>query len=439
MGLNLKGRVAHWLISNAVTFGGPADRSQVGNRSLLDLGSNWNPAGAVHSIPAAASSIRFLQAQISRVQKRVVTRGQFPENRPGHWVNALMRSPHPTITPAALWAATGLDLYTRGAAYWRLRRSVRNPERVVRVDLVRMSGVRTGNLDDPDAVFDVYTSPKGTQGQISVPVPQRDLCRFYDEEYHPLDNLGIPRTPLNPISGKAYRTLKLYGSLMRRYQNQQKLGLNADLAVFLDPDHIEAWLERYKERGGGFEEAGVPLVFETGSEVKQLKSSDRDSQTVEIARFLIGEISRIYGVPLYVLQSDMQSGAGSRASRNEVSEQFNHFIAGPFSLVCATFADELNLKLLGPGRQVDLIFDLELLALGSLETRANVANTLVQRTGVWTPDYARERLFGLGPVEGGDMLRVPTGGGGSFEGQGSGGAEVDSDGDDAGNMENGDQ
>ena len=443
MALNIRNRVARTFLNiSEFIGGGPWDNSQVGSVPMLDVGSTFNPAGAVHTIPAAAASIRFLQAQVTRVQKRVASRGEFPEPHPTHWVNGLMRSPHPTITPAGLWAATTLDFYTRGCAFWRLRRSARNPERVIRIELVRLAGIRTGNIDSEDAVFDVYTTPRDAPGYYSVPVPQRDLCRFHDEEWHPLDNLGLPRTPLNPISGKAYQTLKLYGSLIRRYQNAQKNGLTSDLAVFLDPEHIEAWVERYKERGAGFEYANLPLVFETGADVKQLKSNDRDRQTVEIARFLIGEISRIYGVPLYVLQSDMQSGAGSRASRNEVSEQFNHFIAGPFSLVCQTFADEINLKLLGRSRQVDLIFDLELLALGSLETRANVANTLVQRTGVWTPDYARARLFGLGPVEGGDMLRVPTGGGGSFEGQGGGADDddsVDSDDDDTGNMENGDQ
>ena len=392
------------------TFGGPWDRSEVGNIKNVGSGNDFNPLRAVNEIPAAKACVRFLQSTLTRVEKRVVTTGEYPEDRPNHWLNVTLRTPHPTITPASLWRATGLDYWNRGAAYWVLTRSTKDPNRIVRIEVARLAGVRDGNPDDPDATFDMYVRAPASAGSHSVPVPQRDLCRFLDDEKHPIDSNDLnQRTPLT-LSGKAHRTLKLYTAVLNRYENSQKHGLNSDLALTMDPDAMEGWAKRYAEEGSGNEYANVPLLLDTGTGIHQLKGSDRDRQTVEMGRFLIGEISRIYGVPLFVLQSDQASGAGNRSARNEVGEQFLHFISGDFGTTCQAFADEINLKFLGPSRQVEVMFDTEMLTLGSLETRANVANQLVQRTGIWTPNYARKRLFGLPPEKDGDMLRVPTGG-----------------------------
>ena len=213
---------------------------------------------------------------------------------------------------------------------------------------------------------------------------------------------------------------------MRRFQNIQSLGPNADLAIMMDATAIEAYQERWTEREGGFDNAGVPLLLETGSEVTPLSVSGRDRESLDMAKFLIGEMSRIWGVPLYILQSDVQSGTG-RKGQNDAGEQFLHFVMGDFGATMLAFQDEINLKVLGPNRQVDVVFDYEALTLGSLEKRAQVANSLVQRTAIWTPDYANKRLFKLPPQPGGDELRVPTGGSESSGENDQGGADNDPD------------
>ena len=377
---------------------------------MVGSGNDFNPIRAVTQIPAAKASIRFLQAQLARVDKRVMSAGEYPEERPKHWLTHTLRTPHPAITPTALWRATGLDYWTRGAAYWVLTRSTKDPQRIVRIEIARLAGVRNGNPDEPDAVFDMYIRPSEGTGSTSVAVPQRNLCRFLDDERHPLECSGNGHMSPLSISGKAYQTLKLYTAVIKRYENSQKHGLNSDLAITMDAERMDDWSKRYAEEGAGNEFANVPLLLETGTGVTQLKGSDRDRQTVEIARFLIGEISRIYGVPVFILQSDVGSGAGNRTLRNEVGEQFLHFISGDFGTTCKSIEDEINLKFLGPSRSVEVMFDTEMLTLGSLETRAQVANSLVQRTAIWTPNYARKRLFKLAPIPGGDELRVPTGG-----------------------------
>ena len=57
-------------------------------------------------------------------------------------------------------------------------------------------------------------------------------------------------------------------------------------------------------------------------------------------------------------------------------------------------------------------------SLGSEEDRANVADTLVARAAIMTPNEARERFFNLPPIEGGDKLLQPKGAPGGTMGGG---------------------
>ena len=395
-------------------------------------GSNFDPIRTLESIPAAAASIRFLTSTLARVEKRVVSVGRFPERRPDHWANALLRNPQDNVNETAFWRGFGLDLYRRGASSLGIERDING--RPIRLIPCRVTGVRNGNYDSPSAIFDTFISnPTSSGGTVSRTFAQSDIIRVYDDQRDPI--LGTTVNPLQPIGGKAYLTLKLYGSILHRFINTQGLGANAEIAITMEQQNIDKFTQRWEEQEGGFDNAGIPLLLEKGTDVKNLTVSDRDRQNVELLKFLIGEVSRIWSVPLFILQSDQQSGGRGQTAAKDTGEQFLHFISGDFGTTCLNIQNELNMKLLGPNRQVNIKFDVEKLTLGSLEKRMKLANLAVQLTGIWTPNYTLEELFDMPPVENGDKLRIPTGGTATND-NAQGGEDNDSDDSNDNNNEN---
>jgi HK97 family phage portal protein len=119
---------------------------------------------------------------------------------------------------------------------------------------------------------------------------------------------------------------------------------------------------------------------------------------IELQRFSIEQIARIYSLPPVFLQ-DLTHGTFSN-----VEQQDLHFVKHTIKRWVEQTEQEMNLKLFGRGSQFYVKFDLDDLLRGDLKTRMEAHATSIQN-GIKTPNEVRD-IENLPPMEAGDDLMI---------------------------------
>lgn len=141
------------------------------------------------------------------------------------------------------------------------------------------------------------------------------------------------------------------------------------------------------------------LVLPTGLEVKPIGADPEKSQLVEMKRFLIEEIARIYSLPPTFLQ-DLTHGTFSNTEQQDL-----HFVKHTLKRWAEQFEQELNLKLFGRSSNVRYAeLNMDGLLRGDFKTRME-GNARAIQTGQLLPNEARA-LENRPPKPGGDRLYV---------------------------------
>lgn len=142
------------------------------------------------------------------------------------------------------------------------------------------------------------------------------------------------------------------------------------------------------------------LILPNGLEIKPIGVEPEKSQLVELKRFIIEEIARIYSLPPVFLQ-DLTHGTFSNTEQQDL-----HFVKHTLKRWAEQFEQELNLKLFGrenrSGRYAEL--NMDGLLRGDFKTRME-GNALAIQTGQLMPNEAREHE-NRPPRPGGDRLYV---------------------------------
>ena len=136
----------------------------------------------------------------------------------------------------------------------------------------------------------------------------------------------------------------------------------------------------------------LALTLPDGHEIKPIGSDPEKSQLVELKRFLIEEIARIYSLPPVFLQ-DLTHGTFSNTEQQDL-----HLVKHTIRRWVTQIEQELNLKLFGrndPSMYVE--FNLDGLLRGDFATRMSGYATAIQNA-IKTPDEVRslENLPGIG-------------------------------------------
>lgn len=106
------------------------------------------------------------------------------------------------------------------------------------------------------------------------------------------------------------------------------------------------------------------LTLPNGLEIKQIGADPEKSQLVELKRFLIEEIARIYSLPPTFLQ-DLTHGTFSNTEQQDL-----HFVKHTLKRWAEQFEQELNLKLFGRSSNVRYAeFNMDGLLRGDFKTR----------------------------------------------------------------------
>ncbi|TAN55116.1 MAG: phage portal protein [Rhodospirillales bacterium] len=143
---------------------------------------------------------------------------------------------------------------------------------------------------------------------------------------------------------------------------------------------------------GGGENSGKTLVLEDGLEFTPLQLSSVDSQTLEMRRHQIAEVSRYWRVPLSLLN---ELDRVTHSNAEALGQQFLTFCMLP---IFRNITDALALTLLTPEERDEFYFEflVDDLARADLAARMQAYATAISH-GLMSPDECRQR-DNLAPV-----------------------------------------
>lgn len=140
------------------------------------------------------------------------------------------------------------------------------------------------------------------------------------------------------------------------------------------------------------------LALPAGHELKSVGFSPDDMQLIELQRFCIEQIARIYSLPPVFLQ-DLSNGTYSNTEQQDL-----HFVKHTLRRWIEQTEQEMNLKLFGRESTREIRFNVDSLLRGDLKTRMEAHATSIQN-GIKTPNEVRE-IEGLDPQDSGDDLMI---------------------------------
>lgn len=139
------------------------------------------------------------------------------------------------------------------------------------------------------------------------------------------------------------------------------------------------------------------LALPAGHELKSVGFSPEEMQLLELQRYCVEQIARIYSLPPVFLQ-DLSNGTYSN-----VEQQDLHFVKHTLRRWIEQTEQEINLKLFGRTSDLEVRFNVDSLLRGDLKTRMEAHATAIQN-GIRTPNEIRE-LEGIEPLnEGGSLM-----------------------------------
>jgi HK97 family phage portal protein len=140
------------------------------------------------------------------------------------------------------------------------------------------------------------------------------------------------------------------------------------------------------------------MALPVGHELKSIGFSPEQMQLIELQRFCIEQIARIYSLPPVFLQ-DLSTGTFSN-----VEQQDLHFVKHTLRRWIEQTEQEMTLKLFGRTSDLHIRFNLDSLLRGDLLTRMQGYSTAIQN-GIRTPNEVRD-LEELEPMPNGDDLLI---------------------------------
>jgi HK97 family phage portal protein len=140
------------------------------------------------------------------------------------------------------------------------------------------------------------------------------------------------------------------------------------------------------------------MALPVGHELKSVGFSPDDMQLLELQRFCVEQIARIYSLPPVFLQ-DLSRGTFSNTEQQDL-----HFVKHTIKRWVEQVEAEMNLKLFGRNARQYVEFNVDGLLRGDFKTRMEAHATSIQN-GIRTPNEVRD-LENMEPMPAGDDLMI---------------------------------
>lgn len=353
------------------------------SESLRSLASNEYECVAV-----AWACVNLLSRSIRQCPFMLVDKsGQPTDVRPPGYVALL--NPAPAMDPSQFWGMVWRDLAATGNAYVYLERNRRG-------QIARLR-YATGTVLRADAA-PRYNLTFGDNGGGINNVGPQDVLAFHGEGY---DGYESP-SPV-ALAGKA--SLDQYSAIQQSATIGAKRGwwpwmvakLPSKLQAAMTPEQETEFVRRLNESRAAND---VFKVIPDGVSVDNYSPiSGRDLQIIELLRWNLLDICRVFNVPPRMV-FEYQTGTRIQGNFGGQSEDFAKFSVRPHLEVIGA---QLTRKLLPRSNgELFIRLDADELQRGTMAERVNLAKEAVANS-LMTPNEARE-ILGLPEIDGGDTL-----------------------------------
>lgn len=372
-----------WFSRIMGTFGGTASGEVVNEQSAM-------------SVPAQLAAVAFLSGEIASLPLHVYQKKNGGAQKVGGGLSDLLAYAANDETTSFGWRQYMLSrVFTGGRSFTYIERSPTGYP--VNLFSLTPSGVEVKLGADLRKTYH-YTAP-GTSRKVVYDAADIIDIPFLLKE----DQL----THLSPILankealGLAIAATK-YGAKV--FQNGgipplvlQGAFASMETAERASNDLHAAMAKAYKQ---GRQAIALPVGFEA----KQLGFNPSEMQLVELQRWCVEQIARVYSLPPTFLQ-DLTNGTHSNTEQQDL-----HYVKHTLTRWLRQIEQELNLKLIGRGKKSRYIkFSVDGLLRGDYKTRME-GNAKAIATGQLTPNEARamedrEELEGgsVGYIQGANM------------------------------------
>ena len=226
---------------------------------------------------------------------------------------------------------------------------------------------------------------------VEVTVPAREI--IHDRMnclWHPL--VGV--SPLFACALPAQQGLTIQTMSAKFFADGANPGglLTAPGALTKDQqvDLKAAWMAEF----GGVNNVGKIAVLSNNLKYEPLSQTAQDSQLIEQQNKCDAEIAKAFGMPMFILDTTK----GAPYANNEALIQVYHAecLQSPIQHIERSLESGLDLP-----SGLGIEFDVDALIWMDTPTRTKAASDAIS-SGAMTPNEARRKYFGLGPVAGGD-------------------------------------
>ena len=152
------------------------------------------------------------------------------------------------------------------------------------------------------------------------------------------------------------------------------------------------------------ENAGATAVLEQGTKFEPLSMTNADAQFLETRKFQVEDIARVFGVPLFMIQSTEKTTSWGTGIE-QMSMGFVRYTLLPW---VKRWEQAIWRDLIDDAGENDLEvrFNLDGLQRGAINSRFDAYNKGIQM-GVYSPNEVRE-MEDMNPREGGDIYLTPA-------------------------------
>lgn len=354
-------------------------------------------------ISAAMACVRIMSSVPASIGMVVERRegAQWIED-PEHAVNGFLRKPNVGATRTVFGEMMGWKLHSQGDAIARLVRKGSND-------------VRSAQVLDRTEVLQIK---RGTDGRLKYKLAYRDLRGVYRQETVDQEMiLHVPgpgfdgcRSP-SPIMQFARETL----GISIATQDYQGKMLNAgarpsgalEVPQGTNDETVDAMRKHWQTDHVGIDNVAKTAILFGGAKFSPISFTSQEAEILQTRTFQVADVSRIWGVPLMMVQSTEKSTSWGSGLAEQVSGFIRFTLAPHLTRTEEAYGD----KLFHPDEAGDfrVRYRLKELMRGTPDQQAKVMETLVAKAAVITRNEARSEL-GYGPIDGGNVLLSPTGG-----------------------------
>jgi len=219
---------------------------------------------------------------------------------------------------------------------------------------------------------------------------------FALDSYKGLSTIGYAREAV----GLALQT-ETHGA--RLFRQGAQGGLTLEHPGKLSDEAFARLKESVRTDWEGARNAWRTKILEEGMKVGNLGMTNEDSQFLETRKFQKEEIASLFGVPMFLLNSENTTTWGT--GLEQITKSFIRFTLGPrLSRISQLFAHELLLP--NERRNLMFRFNTDSFTLGDFKERMDGYRSGIE-SGVMNPNEARAKE-GMNPRENGNVYRKPV-------------------------------